>query len=54
MKQKCGATTRKGAPCQRKALHNGRCPNHGGLSTGPRTEEGRRRALANLKQFRSA
>ena len=25
----------------RKALDNGRCPNHGGLSTGPKTAEGR-------------
>ena len=49
---RCGAKTRRGTPCQRKALRNGRCPNHGGLSTGPKTLEGRLRALANLKQFR--
>ncbi len=50
-KQICGAKTRKGTPCQRKALENGRCPNHGGLSTGPRTREGRERALRNLRQY---
>ncbi len=52
-RSRCGAKTRRGTPCKRKALRNGRCPNHGGLSTGPRTLEGRRRALANLKQFQS-
>lgn len=40
----CGAKTRKGTPCKRKDLHkSGRCKLHGGLSTGPRTEEGRER-----------
>ena len=39
----CGARTRKGTACLRKALSNGRCPNHGGLSTGPRTEAGKQR-----------
>ena len=39
----CAARTRRGTACQRKALPNGRCPNHGGLSTGPRTEAGRQR-----------
>lgn len=52
LKSRCGAKTRKGTPCKRMALANGRCPNHGGLSTGPVTTEGRRRALANLKQYR--
>ncbi len=49
---RCGAKTRRATSCQRKALRNGRCRNHGGMSTGPRTLEGRLRALANLKQFR--
>ncbi len=49
---RCGAKTRRGTSCQRKALRNGRCRNHGGMSTGPRTPEGRRRALANLRHFR--
>ncbi len=43
---KCGALTRRDTPCKRKALANGRCPNHGGLSTGPKTEAGRRRIAA--------
>jgi len=42
-KLKCGAHTRRGTSCQRKALANGRCRNHGGLSTGPKTEAGRAR-----------
>jgi hypothetical protein len=38
----CGAHARSiGQPCKAKALANGRCKNHGGLSTGPRTLEGR-------------
>ena len=37
---------RKGAACIRPALENGRCPNHGGLSTGPRTKSGRKRIAA--------
>jgi hypothetical protein len=51
---KCGAFARSiGKPCQRKALANGRCRNHGGMSTGPKTQEWKARALANLKQYRS-
>ncbi len=49
---RCFAQTRKGMPCQCKAMKNGRCKFHGGMSTGPRTPEGRLRALRNLKQFR--
>ena len=49
---KCGAFARStGEPCKRKALANGRCRLHGGLSTGPKTAEGKAKALANLKQF---
>lgn len=45
----CGAKNRKGEPCKRRDLYgNGRCVNHGGLSTGPKTQAGRLRALANL------
>jgi len=41
-KTKCGAYARStGNPCQAKALSNGRCKNHGGLSTGPRTAAGK-------------
>ncbi len=46
----CGARTRAGTPCKQIGIFaNGRCKFHGGLSTGPRTEEGRRRARANLR-----
>jgi len=41
-KVKCEAYARStGNPCKAKALTNGRCKNHGGLSTGPKTTEGR-------------
>lgn len=43
---RCGARNRKGTPCQRQALKNGRCPNHGGLSTGPKSPDGRARIAA--------
>ena len=52
---RCGAhckSTRK--PCQARALPNGRCKYHGGLSRGPITLAGRQRALANLRQFRQS
>jgi hypothetical protein len=50
---RCGARTRSGQPCQREALKNGRCAYHGGLSTGPRTREGRARiAAAARKRWR--
>jgi len=46
----CGARTRTGAPCKRKPVPGKqRCRNHGGLSTGARTVEGKARALACLK-----
>jgi len=52
---KCGAFARStGEPCNRKALANGRCRNHGGMSTGPKTAGGKAKALANLKQFQLA
>ena len=52
MKQKCGAYARStGMPCRAGALRNGRCKNHGGLSTGPQTPEGRR-AVAEATQKR--
>ena len=54
-KVQCGARTiSTGKPCRAKALANGRCKYHGGMSTGPRTPEGKARALANLKQYRNA
>lgn len=40
----CGARTKgTGTPCRRLPCRNGRCKLHGGLSTGPKTAEGRRR-----------
>jgi len=45
----CGAKTRRGAPCKALALPNGRCRFHGGMSTGPKSAEGKAKALANLK-----
>ena len=50
----CGATTRTGAPCKNKRLHRGgRCRNHGGLSTGPVTPDGKLKSLANLKNHKT-
>ena len=44
----CGAKTRAGTPCKRKDLYeNGRCKLHGGLSTGPKTPEGKARLSMN-------
>jgi hypothetical protein len=40
---RCGAKTRAGSACKRIALRNGRCPNHGGKSSGPKSEAGRAR-----------
>jgi hypothetical protein len=43
-KRFCGARTRQdGHPCKCRALRNGRCKLHGGMSTGPKTAEGRAR-----------
>ena len=47
----CGARTRKGTPCRCLALANGRCKLHGGLSTGPRTEEGRQRTREGFRAW---
>ena len=49
----CGAKRhRDGNPCQAKSEPGkSRCRWHGGMSTGPRTAEGRAKALANLRQF---
>lgn len=37
---RCGAKNRRGTPCQCPAMKNRRCRLHGGLSTGPKTQEG--------------
>ena len=49
--QRCFAKTRRGSKCQRPAnKRNGRCRLHGGASTGPRSEEGRKLiSQANLR-----
>jgi hypothetical protein len=40
--RRCGAKTRQGTPCQNPAIKKrARCKLHGGLSTGPRTPEGK-------------
>ena len=51
MKTQCGAHARStGKPCQAKALANGRCKNHGGMSTGPMTPEGRQAIAQAMRQ----
>lgn len=54
---RCGARCRDGHACSApvvwvagEAAPRRRCRLHGGLSTGPRTEAGRSRALANLRR----
>lgn len=44
-RKRCGAKIRRGTLCLRPALSNGRCANHGGRSTGARTEAGRLRIV---------
>ena len=44
---RCGAKTASGEPCKKASMKGrSRCRNHGGKSTGPRTEEGRARIAA--------
>ena len=45
--QSCGARTRRGTACQKPPLAGKtRCRLHGGLSTGPKTPEGKARIAA--------
>ena len=55
-KKRCGARTRTGKPCRALGTgRGGRCKNHGGMSTGPRTEEGRERCRqAALRRWHGA
>ena len=48
---RCGARgKRTGRPCPQSGLfRSGRCRWHGGLSTGPKTQEGKARAAANVQ-----
>ncbi len=52
----CGARRRRdGEPCQGLSVPGKlRCKWHGGASTGPRTDEGRARSMANLRQYQGA
>ena len=50
----CGVRTRTGNACRCKALRNKRCKYHGGLSTGPKTKEGKQRVSMNLKKWRES
>ena len=51
----CGARRRRdGQPCQGLSVPGKRrCKWHGGASTGPRTDAGRARSMANLRQYRN-
>ncbi|MBL8261659.1 MAG: hypothetical protein JNM58_04475 [Xanthomonadaceae bacterium] len=50
----CGARRRRdGQPCEALSVPGKRrCKWHGGCSTGPQTNQGKKRALSNLRQFR--
>jgi hypothetical protein len=50
VKLRCEARTRAGTACRCKALKNGRCKFHGGMSTGPRTLAGRQRIAEAQRQ----
>ena len=50
----CNARCVTGRPCRAVALANGRCVRHGGMSTGPKTPEGKRRSALNLALARAA
>lgn len=54
LRVQCGAKRhRDGQPCRAKSEPGKRrCRFHGGRSTGPKTPEGKARALANLRQYR--
>lgn len=51
---RCGAKAKStGQPCRRTDIYgNSRCKFHGGLSTGPKTPEGKARAAANGRRAR--
>lgn len=51
----CRARSRAGHPCRQKVVPGKRrCRFHGGLSTGPKTEEGRQRVIEALCRYRAA
>jgi hypothetical protein len=55
---RCGARTKSGRPCKAPCVwdrendqpRNGRCKLHGGLSTGPTTDEGRQRSIEAMQE----
>ena len=50
----CGARKKTGAQCRAMSeVGKNRCKHHGGRSTGPRTLEGKRRALSCLPQYKA-
>ena len=58
VRPRCGAMTRKGTPCAAPVARdnrldrpvNGRCRCHGGASTGPRTDAGRKAIIASNRR----
>ncbi len=48
--EKCGATCSDGSECEAWAMENGRCRHHGGKSTGPKTEEGKKKSSSNAQK----
>jgi hypothetical protein len=47
----CGAKNRRGLSCQCKLLLRGnKCKFHGGMSTGPKTPEGKMKAIAAMRE----
>lgn len=46
----CNARTKSGHYCRSLALPSGRCKWHGGMSTGPKTSEGRAKVTQNLRR----
>ena len=48
---RCGAKTRSAGKCKNKSIYrNGRCKFHGGVSTGPKTPEGKDNSALNNQQ----
>jgi hypothetical protein len=46
LRERCGARTRQGGQCQAKVVKGkNRCRLHGGLSTGPKTAQGKARII---------
>ncbi|GLQ45670.1 hypothetical protein GCM10007862_07210 [Dyella lipolytica] len=48
----CNARTKSGRPCRALGLANGRCKWHGGMSTGPKTAEGKAAVTQNFRERR--